>query len=82
MIQNINIQLLELDTGKAAVVKQIEGGYDLQRRLMALGIRVGQTVRKVGSGPFKGPVVVEVDRARVAIGKRMAMKVLVEELEA
>jgi ferrous iron transport protein A len=78
----MEIQLLELGTGRAAVVKQIEGGYGSQRRLTTLGIRVGKIVRKVGSGPFKGPVVVEVDRARVAIGKGMAMRVLVEELEA
>ncbi len=78
----MEMQLLELGTGKVAVIKQIEGGHGFERRLTSLGIRVGQTVRKVGSGPFKGPVVVEVDRARVAIGKRMAMKVLVKELEA
>jgi ferrous iron transport protein A len=75
-------KLLELPIGQAAVIKQIGGGYGLQRRLAALGFRVGKTVRMVGSGPFKGPVVVEVDRARVAIGKGMAMKVLVEELRA
>ncbi|MCI2424921.1 ferrous iron transport protein A [Candidatus Acetothermia bacterium] len=73
-------KLLELGTGKAAVIKRIEGGYSSQRRLTSLGIRVGQTIRKVGSGPFNGPVVVEVDRTKVAIGKGMAMKVLVEEL--
>jgi len=78
----MEIQLLQLDTGKAALIKEIKGGYGFQRRLASLGIRVGQTVRKVGHGPFKGPVVVEVDRARVAIGKGMAMKVLVEELRA
>jgi ferrous iron transport protein A len=72
-------KLLELPIGQEAVIKHIEGGYN--RRLASLGIRVGQTVRKVGSGPFKGPVVVEVDRARVAIGKGMAMKVIVEELQ-
>jgi ferrous iron transport protein A len=72
-------KLLELPIRQEAVVKHIGGGYN--RRLASLGIRVGQTVRKVGSGPFKGPVVVEVDRARVAIGKGMAMKVIVEELQ-
>jgi YegS/Rv2252/BmrU family lipid kinase len=80
--QDMETKLLELPIGQAAVIKRIEGGYGFQRRLASLGIRVGQTVRKVGSGPFKGPVVVEVDRARVAIGKGMAMKVIVEELQA
>ncbi|MCL0057988.1 ferrous iron transport protein A [Dehalococcoidales bacterium] len=76
----MDIQLLELGTGKAAVIKQIDGGYGLKRRLTSLGIRVGQTVRRVGSGPFNGPIVVEVDRARVAIGKGIAIKIFVEEL--
>jgi ferrous iron transport protein A len=72
-------KLVELPIGQEAMIKYIEGRYS--RRLASLGIRVGQTVRKVGSGPFKGPVVVEVDRAMVAIGKGMAMKVIVEELQ-
>jgi len=75
----MKIQLQNLKTGTVAVIKQIDGGC--HRHLASLGIRVGQSVRKVGSGPFKGPVVVEVDRARVAIGKQMAMKILVEKLQ-
>ena len=77
-MQNKGVRLLELGRGKTAVIKQIEGGYGLERRLTSLGVRVGKTVRKVASAPLKGPVIVEVDRARVAIGRRMAMKVLVE----
>lgn len=77
----MDIQLLQLSTGKAALIKQIDGGYGLKRRLTSLGIMAGQTVRRVGSGPFNGPVVVEVNRARVAIGKGMAMQVVVEELQ-
>jgi len=78
----MEIQLLQLDTGKAALIKNIKEGYDFQMRLAPLGIRVGQTVRKVGCGPCKSPVIVEVDRARVAIGKQMATKILVEKLHA
>ncbi|MCL0065674.1 ferrous iron transport protein A [Dehalococcoidia bacterium] len=77
----MDIQLLQLRTGKAALIKQIDGGYGLKRRLTSLGIMAGQTVRRVGFGPFNGPVVVEVNRARVAIGKGMAMQVVVEELQ-
>jgi len=76
------IPLSKLDTRKVAVIKQIKGGYGFQRRLAAMGIRVDQTVCKVSSGPFKDPIIVEVDRAKVAIGKDMAMKILVEELQA
>jgi len=76
----MDVPLLELDTGRVAMIKQVEGGYGFEKRLTSLGIRVGQTVRRVGSGPFNGPIVVEVDRARVAIGKGMAIKIFVEEL--
>lgn len=72
------IPLSELDTGKVAIVKQVEGGRGFQRRMASLGIRAGKTVRKITSEPLRGPIVVEVDGARVAIGRGMAMKVLVE----
>jgi ferrous iron transport protein A len=77
----MEIQLIELGAGKVAIIKQIGGEYGFQRRLALLGIRTGKTVRKIGSGAFKGPVVIEVNRARVAIGRGIAMKILVEELQ-
>ena len=80
-MQDREVRLLELGRGKTAVIKQIEGGYGFQRRLTSLGVRVGKTVRKVGSAPLKGPVVVEVDRIKVAIGRGIAIKILIEELQ-
>lgn len=77
----MEIPLLELNTGKTAVIKEIDGGCNLVRRLASLDIRLDQTVRRVGSGPFNGPVIVEVNRARVAIGKGLAAQVVVEELQ-
>ncbi len=71
------IPLSELNTRKAAIVRRVEGGLGFQRRLASLGIRVGKTVRKITSEPLRGPIIVEVDGARVAIGRGMAMKVLV-----
>ncbi|MDI6889157.1 MAG: FeoA family protein [Methanocellales archaeon] len=72
------IPLTELDTGKVAIVKHLEGGIGFQRRVASLGIRVGKTIRKITSAPLRGPIVVEVDGARVAIGRGMAAKVFVE----
>lgn len=71
------IPLSELNTGKAAIVRHVEGGPGFQRRLASLGIRTGKTVRKITSEPLRGPIIVEVDDARVAIGRGMAMKVFV-----
>jgi len=72
------ISLIELDTGKVAKVKRLEGGTGFQRRMASLGIRVGKTIRKITSAPLRGPIVVEVDGARVAIGRGMAARVFVE----
>jgi ferrous iron transport protein A len=70
-----------MQAGQSGTVVKIEGGYDFQRRLALLGVRADKIVRKVGSGAFKGPVVIEVDRAKIAIGRGMAIKILVEELQ-
>ncbi|UZE92049.1 MAG: ferrous iron transport protein A [Methanosarcinales archaeon] len=72
------ITLTELGIGKVAIVKHLEGGTGFQRRMASLGIRVGKTIRTITSGPLRGPIVVEVDGARVAIGRGMAAKVFVE----
>lgn len=71
------IPLSELDTRKAAIVEHVEGGPGFQRRLASLGIRTGKSIRRVASEPLRGPIIVEVDGTRVAIGRGMAMKVFV-----
>ena len=48
------------------------------RRLEALSIRPGKKVTKVGSTFFRGPVTLRVDNAQVAVGFRMANRILVE----
>lgn len=77
----MEMPLLELTTGKSAVIKRISEDARLRRRLAALDIRIGQIARRVGSGPFNGPVVIEVNRAVVAVGKGLARQVFVEELQ-
>lgn len=48
------------------------------RRLEALGIRPGKKVTKVGSMFFRGPVTLRIDNAQVAVGFRMASRIIVE----
>jgi len=71
------IALSKLDIWKEAVIKQVESGQEFQMRIASIGLRVGKTVRKTTSGHFNGPIVVEVDRASVAIWRGMAMNVFV-----
>jgi ferrous iron transport protein A len=46
-------------------------------RLQALGIMPSKRITKVSSVFMRGPVVVEVDRAQVAIGFGMASRIIV-----
>lgn len=75
------ITLKDLETGKKAIVQGIMGGYGLQKRLESLNIRVGKKIRKVSSLPFRGPIIIEVDRSKIAIGQGMASKILVEVID-
>lgn len=49
-------------------------------RLARLGIRPGAKVRLVNSGPWRGPLLVEVEGVRVALGRGVASRILVRPL--
>ena len=53
-------------------------GPSFGRRLEALGIRPGKKVTKVSSMLFRGPVTLRIDNAQVAVGFRMAIRIIVE----
>jgi len=63
--------------GQSARVVAIRGGRGVSLRLMQLGIVPGASVRVVGRGPFRGPILVEVNGSQVALGPGIARKVLV-----
>jgi Fe2+ transport system protein FeoA len=71
--------IFELSSGKKAKIKRLEGREVFQRKLASLNIRVGKTITKIATQPFRGPVVVEVDNTKVTLGRRMAMRIFVEE---
>ncbi|MBE0478647.1 ferrous iron transport protein A [Candidatus Aerophobetes bacterium] len=71
--------LLELPVGQVAKIVTIRGGWGVQRNLASLGFIPGKKVRKIAVQPIGGPVMVEIAGCgRVAIGRGMAGKVLVE----
>jgi len=74
----MEIPLSRLGTGKTAVIKCLEGGYGLQRKVSCLGLRIGKKVTIMSSQPFRGPLVVKIDNMKIAIGRGMANKVIVE----
>ncbi len=68
------VVLSQLRAGEAATIVVIEGGRGLRQKLFLRGLFEGKVVRMVSN---HGPVVVEVDRSVVAIGRGMAQKIIV-----
>ena len=71
--------LTKLTTGRIVRVAEIEGGARVGRRLTEMGIRPG-VVAEVFSGG-RGPVILSLDGCRLALGRGMAKRVLVEALD-
>jgi ferrous iron transport protein A len=71
------IPVTQLTAGSSATIVALHGGCDFQRRLRAVGIREGKTLRMVASHPFAGPLVVEVDRKQITLGRGMAQRIAV-----
>lgn len=65
-------------TRHQARVILIEGGHGVRSHLNTLGIHIGDWLTVVERAPFRGPVLVEVNGTRVAIGRGIASKVMVE----
>jgi len=77
----VTIQLTELTIGQQARIVEIAGGHHMLARLARMGIHNGIKLSIVSTPIIKrGPVVVSVSGAQVAIGHGMAMRIMVEPL--
>jgi len=56
----------------------IDGGHGVRSHLNTLGIHIGDWITVVERAPFHGPVLVETNGTRVALGRGVAVKVRVE----
>lgn len=72
--------LASLSPGQVGRVVAVHGGHGVALRLRRLGLRPGAVVRTVGRGPWRGPVLLEVDGCRVALGRGLARRILVQPL--
>ena len=70
--------LARMRAGQSGVVVHLQGGHGLVNRLSALGIIPGKRITKISSTIMRGPVTVEVDRVRLAIGFGMASRIVVQ----
>ncbi len=74
------VSLASLPPGGEGRLVAIHGGRGQALRLRRLGLRPGALVRIVAAGGWGGPVLVEVDGCRVAVGRGLARHILVEPL--
>jgi ferrous iron transport protein A len=73
--------MMALDTvglRKQVRVIAIDGGHGVRAHLNTLGIHIGDWLTVVERAPFRGPVLVEVNGTRVALGRGIAVKLRVE----
>jgi len=75
--------LKDKETGTVISIKSGRGrgrgrGWGFEKRLMDMGLTPGTRVTVVKSAPFHGPVEVLVRGSRLALGRGMAERILVE----
>lgn len=72
------VSLVDMKTGQSGRVKKIYGGRGMRDRLQALGVHPGKRLTKLSTFFQRGPVVVEIDRSRVAMGYGRANRIFIE----
>jgi len=74
------ILLTEMKVKGKGIIKEINGGISVQKKLESLGLRIGKKITKVSSQIFKGPVVLEIDGNQLALGYGLAEKIKIQLL--
>lgn len=69
--------LSDIPAGSCGVVKGLDGGKGFTSRLAAIGLAPG-THLKVVQNYGHGPVIIDVHSARVALGRREALKIFMD----
>ncbi|MBN1686444.1 MAG: ferrous iron transport protein A [Spirochaetales bacterium] len=72
------LSLNDMKRGESGVIKEILGGHGFARRLESMNIRVGKNITKVSAMFRRGPVTVQADHTRLALGFGMAGRIIVE----
>jgi ferrous iron transport protein A len=70
--------LIQLKVGEKGRVISIESGFGMRRRIDNLGLRIGSEIIKVSSHFWRGPVTIRVNNSLIALGHRMASRIIVE----
>ena len=73
--------LIQVSKGRNMRIVKIEGGKSFQEKAESLGLRVGVQVKKLSTQVMNGPVTIQIGSSKVALGRGMAKKILVESDE-
>jgi ferrous iron transport protein A len=73
------LPLAFLPPGREVVVRGLAGGRGMRRRLTDMGIAPGAKVRVVRNDGH-GPLLMALGEARLAVGRGVALKIMVEEV--
>ncbi len=66
------LTLNRLDPGECAIILALDAGEELDQRLVALGLRVGNSVRMLRRARFGGPLHVRVGTTELMLRTREA----------
>ena len=77
-MKTVKLSLAQMQIGQIGKIVEINGGAGLARKLDALGIRAGKEVKKISGQLMRGPVLLQCNNTRTAVGFGMASRVLVE----
>ena len=70
------------ETGTVSSIRAAHGrGRTFEKRLMDMGLTPGTKITVVKSAPFQGPIEIRVRGSRLAIGRGMAERIIVEKEE-
>jgi ferrous iron transport protein A len=77
-VLNPMMALDTVDVKRRVRVMMIDGGHRVRAHLNTLGIHIGDWLTVVERAPFRGPVLVEINGTRLALGRGVAAKIQVE----
>jgi len=75
------ITLDQIYENQKTQVTDIQGGQGKRQRLGQMGIHPGDKITMLRYGAFRGPILIEVHGSQVALGRGIASRIIVEEVE-
>lgn len=72
-------RLAKLNEGDSGTISGFEGGEGVSRKMHSLGLNDGKRIKVVSRHPLRGPIVIRIGHMVLALGRGMALKVIVDK---